>query len=74
MNQVRYSKWIALSCLQKAIRRGDGQLARSAAIRLHAISGNLLRRRLAVIAVEDIGLGDPSSIPQALRLRPDSPG
>src|SRR5689334_3813704 len=73
MYQFKASKWLLLSCLQKAIRRGDCQLARNAAIRLHAINGNLLRRRLAVTAVEDVGLADASSIQQVLRLRPNSP-
>lgn len=43
--------------MQKAIRRGDGQLAGRAAIALHRMVGPSIWRRLVVIAFEDVGAG-----------------
>lgn len=51
-------KWILSSALQKSIRRGLGVQAVSVAYCLHRIDQSYLRRRLPIIALEDIGLGD----------------
>ena len=52
-------KWVAASAMQKGIRRGDHAVAVSAASFLAEIDVRMLRRRLAVTAVEDVGVGDP---------------
>ena len=51
-------KWILSSALQKSIRRGLGAQAASVAYCLHKLDPSYLRRRLPIIALEDIGLGD----------------
>lgn len=51
-------KWILSSALQKSIRRGLGAQAVSVAYCLHGIDPSYLRRRLPIIALEDVGLGD----------------
>jgi hypothetical protein len=49
--------WIANSLMQKAIRRGDVEIAQRAALSFHAIRGSAIWRRLMIIAFEDVGLG-----------------
>lgn len=49
--------WIAASWLQKAIRRGDTELADEAASALHSFRGKNTFRRLLIIAFEDVGIG-----------------
>lgn len=51
------SPWVAMSLLQKALRRGRADLARQAAVTLLRDSPARLWRRLGSIAFEDIGLG-----------------
>lgn len=48
--------WQASSLLQKAIRRGEYDIALQAAYRFHALRGNAIWRRLLIVAVEDIGI------------------
>lgn len=55
---LKVSPWVAMSLLQKSIRRGHVHLALQAATTLLKISPDRLWRRLGVIAFEDIGLGD----------------
>jgi hypothetical protein len=55
---LNISPWIAMSLLQKAIRRGEKQLALRAAATLLHKSPERLWRRLGCIAFEDIGVGD----------------
>ena len=50
--------WLAASLLQKAIRRGDAERARHAALALHRHRGTGIWRRLTIIAFEDVGIGD----------------
>lgn len=50
-------KWILSSAMQKSIRRGNEAVAVSIALRLQALDSRYLRRRLPVIALEDVGLG-----------------
>ena len=49
--------WIANSLMQKAIRRGDVEVAQRAALSFHALRGSAIWRRLMIIAFEDVGLG-----------------
>lgn len=52
------SPWIAMSVLQKAIRRGRVELATRAAATLLMSAPARLWRRLGIIAFEDIGVAD----------------
>gem|GEM_PF-1311273 len=52
------SPWMAMSLLQKAIRRGHIQWALAAAVTLLDVSPDRLWRRLCVTAYEDIGIAD----------------
>lgn len=55
-------KWIAVSCLQKLIRRAEVDLAGRAAVTLWQIDRTALWKRLLVIAFEDIGIGDIDAV------------
>jgi hypothetical protein len=52
-------KWLYASALQKSVRRGMAHCAIRFALQLHSIDEQYCWRRLAVIALEDIGFGDP---------------
>lgn len=54
--------WLASSLLQKAIRRGEADLAERAAVTLWRHRGPSIWRRFVVIGVEDIGLGSISTV------------
>ena len=56
------SPWVAMSALQKAIRRGRKDLALGAAVTLLGDAPDRLWRRLGCIAAEDIGLGDLDAV------------
>lgn len=56
------SPWIAMSVLQKAIRRGRGDLATRAAATLLMSAPARLWRRLGVIAFEDVGAADLDAV------------
>jgi replication-associated recombination protein RarA len=59
---LKVSPWIAMSLLQKAIRRDHKDVAlRAAATLLHG-SPERLWRRLGCIAFEDIGVGDLDTV------------
>ena len=51
-------KWILSSALQKLIRRCRPNEAISVGMKLHQLDPAYLPRRLPIIAIEDIGLGD----------------
>jgi hypothetical protein len=55
-------KWLARSALQKAIRRGEHDEALSQAARLWKCDPDYCWFALGVIAVEDIGFGDPECV------------
>ena len=55
---LNVSPWIAMSALQKAIRRGHEEFALRAAATLLLTSPERLWRRLGCIAFEDIGVAD----------------
>jgi hypothetical protein len=54
--------WIAMSALQKAIRRGHEDLAHRAAATLLVDAPDRLWRRLAIIAFEDVGLANIDTV------------
>jgi hypothetical protein len=60
--------WSASSLLQKAIRRGEVGLAQRAAQTLYRFRGASIFRRLATIAVEDIGIGDIGLLQEIVRI------
>jgi hypothetical protein len=51
-------KYLLSSALQKCIRRGAAVQSIAIAVRLHQIDPAYLPRRIPIIALEDIGLGD----------------
>jgi hypothetical protein len=53
---LEVSPWVAMSLLQKSIRRGEHSLAQSAAGTLLQLAPAKLWRRLGAIAFEDIGI------------------
>ncbi|WP_439395168.1 hypothetical protein ACRQ5Q_39385 [Bradyrhizobium sp. PMVTL-01] len=55
---LEVSDWIAMSAMQKAVRRGRTELALRAAATLLNRSPERFWRRTACIAFEDVGLGD----------------
>jgi hypothetical protein len=56
--------WVASSLLQKAVRRGDVDLAERAAFTLSRYRGQGIWRRLILIAFEDVGVGSPDALIQ----------
>jgi hypothetical protein len=62
LNPLPVSIWIAASVMQKAIRRGEAAWALSAAATLLIENPDKLWRRLACIAVEDVGLADVCAV------------
>lgn len=56
------SPGVAVALLQKAVRRGRGDLALAVANMLLRTAPDRLWRRLAVIATEDVGLGDLDTV------------
>jgi hypothetical protein len=59
---LKVSPWIAMSGLQKAIRRGEERLALRAAATLLRISPERLWRRCGCIAFEDVGVADLDTV------------
>lgn len=65
-DNVLNDAWVAVSALQKSIRRGDkanALLATSFLIKHHA---DRFWRRLCIIAIEDIGIGDLDTIREVM--------
>lgn len=62
----RIDVWLAASLLQKAIRRGDRQVAERAALTLYNWRGSATWRRLIVIACEDIGIASVDAVTRAV--------
>lgn len=58
MGLINADRWILLSGLQKAIRRNDIEYAQRFGLSLYRIDKRAFWRRLPIIAMEDIGLGD----------------
>src|SRR5258708_1745382 len=63
-------RWIALSSLQKSIRRGAVEPATAAAEVLWREPSRLVDR-LLVIGLEDIGVGDPEGLREVIELTTD---
>lgn len=57
-NPLPCDRWIARSCLQKAIRRGNGELAVRALANLFLHGPKAVWRHLTIIALEDVGVAD----------------
>jgi hypothetical protein len=67
-SHLKLDPWAASSLLQKAIRRGEVDLAKSAASLLHRYRGVAVWRRLIIIAVEDIGIADLDLVGEVVQL------
>lgn len=63
--------WVASSLLQKAVRRGETEIAVSAAAELLRHRGKGVWRRLVGIALEDVGIAAPSLVAETIRLARD---
>ncbi len=63
-----HDKWLLSSALQKLIRRGKAREAIAVARWLHEVDPQYLPRRLPIIAMEDVGLGNASGCAQVLAL------
>lgn len=63
--------WIASSLLQKAIRRGEADLAANAALTLYRARGAAIWRRFMVIAFEDVGAGCVEAVHDTVTLATD---
>jgi hypothetical protein len=59
---LNVSPWIVMSLMQKAIRRGEEQLALRAAATLLHVSPERLWRRCGCIAFEDVGVADLDTV------------
>jgi replication-associated recombination protein RarA len=55
---LKISPWLAMSLLQKAIRRSESELAQYAAATLLLIAPDRLWRRCGAAAFEEIGVAD----------------
>ena len=62
IRSIPHGRYIAMSGLQKAVRRGDTDVALRCAARLLTDDPRALWRRLCVIAFEDIGVADPDIV------------
>lgn len=58
--------WVAVSALQKSIRRGHEPIAMAATSFLITGHADRLWRRLVVIALEDVGIGDLDAVREVL--------
>jgi hypothetical protein len=54
--------WLAMSLLQKAIRRGESELAQQASATLLMIAPDRLWRRCGAAAFEEIGIADLEAV------------
>jgi hypothetical protein len=66
-------RWLLGSALQKAIRRGRVGIAVGTAREVFGLNASYLWRRLCVIALEDIGFGDPLTCALVLFAANNSP-
>lgn len=65
-------RYLAMSLLQKSVRRSDLKLAWRAGRYLLQENPSLLWRRLAVMAIEDLGVADPSVVMKIMLVCSDS--
>jgi hypothetical protein len=59
-------RWVARSCLQKAIRRGNEELAVRALANLFLHDPRAIWRHLIIIALEDVGLADVGAVAEII--------
>jgi hypothetical protein len=59
---LKISPWLAMSLLQKAIRRGESELAQRAAATLLLIAPDRLWRRCGAAAFEEVGVADLQTV------------
>jgi hypothetical protein len=59
---LKISPWLAMSLLQKSIRRGESELAQHAAATLLMIAPDRLWRRCGAAAFEEIGVADLQTV------------
>ena len=59
---LKISPWVAMSLLQKAIRRGEIEIAQRAAATLFLIAPDRLWRRCGAAAFEEIGVADLETV------------
>src|SRR5713226_1160053 len=59
---LKISPWLAMSLLQKAIRRGESELAQHAAATLLLIAPDRLWRRCGAATFEEIGVADLQTV------------
>jgi hypothetical protein len=59
---LNISPWVAMSLLQKAIRRGESELAQQAAATLLLIAPDRLWRRCGAAAFEEVGVADLQTV------------
>lgn len=67
-SSLNVSPWVAMSLLQKAIRRDLPTLALRAASTLLENDEARLWRRIGCVAFEDVGLGDPGAVADCMLL------
>lgn len=70
-NPLPCDRWIARSALQKAIRRGDGDLASRSTATLLLEDPRNVWRHLAIICLEDVGAANVELLAQIVAARPD---
>ena len=71
IENLKLDPWSASSLLQKAIRRGEPELAKTAANTFFRYRGAAIWRRLCTNAVEDIGIADVALLQEVVRLSAD---
>ena len=68
---LKLDPWATSSLLQKAIRRGETELAQNAAASLYRYRGPAIWRRLINIVFEDVGIGNPDLVAEVVWLATD---
>ena len=65
-------RWVANSLLQKAIRRGESDVARRAALTFLEQGGSAIWRRFIIIAAEDVGAASPTLVAMTVAASTDT--
>lgn len=69
---LNIDRWVANSLLQKAIRRGEVNLARRAALTFLELGGSAIWRRFIIIAAEDVGAASPRMVAMTVAASTDA--
>jgi replication-associated recombination protein RarA len=64
--------WVISSLLQKSIRRSETEIAQRAALTFFKLKGTAIWRRLMVIALEDVGIGNLDAVTTTVAVASDS--